>query len=168
MTIDPGVGTIDVGEDFAAHRIGQALGFSALLLDQNLVLLVECRKVGDAVQRVGVPTISDALFEDIQTLRGLGCKLALDDFGSGYSTYHFLNLFRPEYIKIEGAFVRRMLDHESDRKIVQHIHDLAQSFGAQTIAESVENEATRAALQRLGIRHAQGMHLGSPRLSGEH
>ena len=112
--------------------------------------------------------ISDALFEDIQTLRGLGCKLALDDFGSGYSTYHFLNLFRPEYIKIEGTFVRRMLDHESDRKIVQHIHDLAQSFGAQTIAESVENEATRAALQRLGIRHAQGMHLGSPRLSGEH
>ena len=111
--------------------------------------------------------ISDALFDDIQALRSLGCKLALDDFGSGYSTYHFLNLFRPEYIKIEGTFVRRMLDHESDHKIVQHIHDLAQSFGAQTIAESVENEPTRAALQRLGIRNAQGMHLGSPRLSGE-
>ena len=111
--------------------------------------------------------ISDALFDDIQSLRALGCKLALDDFGSGYSTYHFLNLFRPEYIKIEGAFVRRMLEHDSDRKIVQHIHDLAQSFGAQTIAESVENEATRLALHRLGIRNAQGMHLGSPRLSGE-
>lgn len=112
--------------------------------------------------------IGDALFEDIQSLRALGCKLALDDFGSGYSTYHFLNLFRPEYIKIEGAFVRRMLEHDSDRKIVQHIHDLAQSFGAETIAESVENEATREALHRLGIRNAQGMHLGSPRLSGEH
>jgi len=91
-----------------------------------------------------------------------------DDFGSGYSTYHFLNLFRPEYIKIEGTFVRRMLEHESDHKIVQHIHELAMSFGAQTIAESVENEATRAALERLGIRNAQGMHLGSPRLSGEY
>ena len=112
--------------------------------------------------------ISDALFDDIQSLRALGCKLALDDFGSGYSTYHFLNLFRPEYIKIEGAFVRRMLEHDSDRKIVQHIHDLAQSFGAETIAESVENEATREALHRLGIRNAQGLHLGSPRLSGEH
>ena len=112
--------------------------------------------------------ISNTLFDDIQSLRALGCKLALDDFGSGYSTYHFLNLFRPEYIKIEGAFVRRMLEHDSDRKIVQHIHDLAQSFGAQTIAESVENEATREALLRLGIRNAQGMHLGSPRLSGEH
>ena len=112
--------------------------------------------------------ITDALIADIQYLRGLGCKLALDDFGSGYSTYHFLNLFRPDYLKIEGTFVRRMLKHESDHKIVQHIHDLAQSFGAQTIAESVEDEATREALLRMGIHNAQGMHLGSPRLSGEH
>jgi len=113
-------------------------------------------------------TISDALISDIQYLRDLGCKLALDDFGSGYSTYHFLNLFRPDYLKIEGTFVRRMLEHGSDHKIVQHIHDLAQSFGAQTIAESVEDEATRAALLHMGIHNAQGMHLGSPRLSGEH
>ena len=113
-------------------------------------------------------SVTEALVTDIQYLRDLGCKLALDDFGSGYSTYHFLNLFRPEYLKIEGAFVRRMLEHESDRKIVEHIHELAISFGAQTIAESVENEATRAALLGMGIRNAQGMHLGSPRLSGEH
>jgi EAL domain-containing protein (putative c-di-GMP-specific phosphodiesterase class I) len=112
--------------------------------------------------------LSDALIDDIRFLRGLGCKLALDDFGSGYSTYHFLNLFRPEYLKIEGTFVRGMLDRESDRKIVEHIHELACSFGAQTIAESVENEATRAALARIGIRNAQGLHLGMPRLSGEH
>jgi diguanylate cyclase (GGDEF)-like protein/PAS domain S-box-containing protein len=112
--------------------------------------------------------ITDALVADIQYLRSLGCKLALDDFGSGYSTYHFLNLFRPEYLKIEGAFVRRMLEHDSDRKIVEHIHDLATSFGAQTIAESVENEATREALMRIGIRNAQGFHLGSPHLSGAH
>jgi diguanylate cyclase (GGDEF)-like protein/PAS domain S-box-containing protein len=112
--------------------------------------------------------MTDTLITDIQYLRDLGCKLALDDFGSGYSTYHFLNLFRPDYLKIEGAFVRRMLEHESDYKIVQHIHDLAQSFGAQTIAESVEDEATRDALLRLGIHSAQGMHLGLPRLSGEY
>lgn len=109
-------------------------------------------------------TITDTLLADIQTLRRLGCKLALDDFGSGYSTYHFLNLFRPEYLKIEGAFVRGMLDHESDRKIVEHIHELATSFGIETIAESVENEETRNALLRMGIRNAQGWHLGSPQI----
>ena len=109
-------------------------------------------------------TITDTLLADIQALRRLGCKLALDDFGSGYSTYHFLNLFRPEYLKIEGAFVRGMLDHESDRKIVEHIHELAMSFGIETIAESVENEDTRSALLRMGIRNAQGWHLGLPQM----
>ncbi len=109
-------------------------------------------------------TITDTLLADIQALRRLGCKLALDDFGSGYSTYHFLNLFRPEYLKIEGAFVRGMLDHEADRKIVEHIHELAVSFGIETIAESVENEDTRNALLQMGIRNAQGWHLGLPQI----
>ena len=109
-------------------------------------------------------TITDTLLADIQALRRIGCKLALDDFGSGYSTYHFLNLFRPEYLKIEGTFVRGMLDHEADRKIVEHIHELATSFGIETIAESVENEDTRNALLRMGIRNAQGWHLGIPQI----
>lgn len=106
--------------------------------------------------------ITDTLLTDIADLRALGCKLALDDFGSGYSTYHFLNLFRPEYLKIEGVFVRGMLRNDANRKIVAHIHDLAASFGCQTIAECVEDEPTRAALLSMGIRHAQGFHLGRP------
>jgi diguanylate cyclase (GGDEF)-like protein/PAS domain S-box-containing protein len=108
--------------------------------------------------------VTDALLADIGELRKLGCKLALDDFGSGYSTYQFLNLFRPEYLKIEGAFVRGMLDNEADRKIVEHIHDLAVAFGISTIAESVENEDTCLALLGMGIHNAQGFHLGSPEL----
>ena len=109
--------------------------------------------------------ITDTLLAAIRELRSLGCKLALDDFGSGYSTYRFLNLFRPEFLKIEGAFVRGMLDHDSNRKIVQHIHELATSFGVQTIAESVENEATLNALRRMGIAHAQGWHMGDAQFS---
>lgn len=108
--------------------------------------------------------LSEALEQDIQGLRALGCKLALDDFGSGYSTYNFLNRFRPDYIKIEGSFVRGMLHNESDRKIVAHIHELAQSFGVETIAESVENAATERALREIGIRNAQGLFYGAPRL----
>jgi diguanylate cyclase (GGDEF)-like protein/PAS domain S-box-containing protein len=111
--------------------------------------------------------ITDTLLAAIRDLRSIGCKLALDDFGSGYSTYRFLNLFRPEYLKIEGTFVRGMLDHESNRKIVQHIHELATSFGIQTIAESVENEATLSALRRMGIAHAQGWHMGAAQFNGE-
>lgn len=118
----------------------------------------------EITEREAIP-ISDTLREDIQTLRSFGCKLALDDFGSGYSTYNFLNQFRPDYLKIEGSFVRGMLENESDRKIVMHIHELAQSFGMQTIAESVENEATQKALREMGIRNAQGLLFGAPRLA---
>jgi diguanylate cyclase (GGDEF)-like protein/PAS domain S-box-containing protein len=117
----------------------------------------------EITERETIP-LSNALHQDIQTLRALGCKLALDDFGSGYSTYNFLNQFRPDYLKIEGSFVRGMLQNESDRKIVTHIHELASSFGMQTIAESVEDAATEHALQEIGICNAQGLFYGAPRL----
>ena len=137
---------------------------------EELSLLLKPACVGgrsitiEITERESIP-LSDALFEDIQTLRGFGCKLALDDFGSGYSTYNFLNQFRPDYLKIEGSFVRRMLQHEADHKIVSHIHELASSFGMKTIAESVENAATGAALHEIGIPHVQGYFYGAPRLA---
>ena len=118
----------------------------------------------EITERESIP-LSDTLRRDIQSLRALGCKLALDDFGSGYSTYNFLNQFRPDYLKIEGSFVRGMMTNEADHKIVVHIHELAQSFGMQTIAESVENEETRHALHKIGIGNAQGLLYGAPRLS---
>jgi len=119
----------------------------------------------EITERESIP-LSDTLRRDIQALRALGCKLALDDFGSGYSTYNFLNQFQPDYLKIEGSFVRGMITNEADRKIVMHIHELAQSFGMQTIAESVENEETRHALNKIGIGNAQGLFYGAPLLSG--
>lgn len=118
----------------------------------------------EITEREAIP-IGDTLHQDIRTLRAFGCKLALDDFGSGYSTYNFLNQFRPDYLKIEGSFVRGMLENEADRKIVTHIHELATSFGMKTIAESVENAATEHALQEIGIGSAQGLFYGAPRLA---
>jgi EAL domain-containing protein (putative c-di-GMP-specific phosphodiesterase class I) len=117
----------------------------------------------EITEREAIP-LSHTLHQDIQEIRALGCKLALDDFGSGYSTYNFLNQFRPDYLKIEGSFVRGMLANESDRKIVTHIHELARSFGMQTIAESVENEETHQALREIGISNAQGLLFGAPKL----
>jgi diguanylate cyclase (GGDEF)-like protein/PAS domain S-box-containing protein len=115
----------------------------------------------EITERETIP-MSDTLMDDIHSLRTLGCKLALDDFGSGYSTYNFLNQFRPDYLKIEGSFVRDMLESEAARKIVMHIHELAQSFGMETIAESVETEAVRDELRRIGIRNVQGWLYGQP------
>ena len=106
--------------------------------------------------------LTDELLADITSLREMGCKLALDDFGSGYSTYHFLNFFKPDFIKIEGTFVQGMTHSPSDRRIVEHIHELAHSFGMQTIAENIEDEMTLTALREIGINSGQGVYFGSP------
>jgi diguanylate cyclase (GGDEF)-like protein/PAS domain S-box-containing protein len=172
--------------DVDLHIIGQALMHTppefALFLNVDLTsfndrdfvtelsrLLKPACDIGRSItieitERETIP-ISDTLHEDIRSLRALGCQLALDDFGSGYSTYNFLNQFRPDYLKIEGSFVRGMLENESDRKIVTHIHELATSFGMKTIAESVENADTERALQEIGIGNAQGLFYGAPRLA---
>ncbi|HYA38418.1 MAG TPA: bifunctional diguanylate cyclase/phosphodiesterase, partial [Candidatus Methylomirabilis sp.] len=172
--------------DVDLHIIGQALLHTppefALFLNVDLTsfndrdfvkelsqLLKPACDIGRSItieitERETIP-ISDTLHQDIQSLRALGCQLALDDFGSGYSTYNFLNQFRPDFLKIEGSFVRGMLHNESDRKIVTHIHELATSFGMKTIAESVENADTERALQEIGICNAQGLFYGAPRLA---
>jgi len=140
-------------------------------VDQLLVLLEPAchagRQITIEITERETVTPTESLTADIQRLRALGCRLALDDFGSGYSTYKFLELFRPDYLKIEGSFVRGMLTNESNRKIVTHIHELAQSFGMQTIAESVEDASTEEALCDIGIRNGQGYHFGAPKMDDQ-
>jgi len=107
-------------------------------------------------------SLTDTLLEDIQALRDIGCKLALDDFGQGYSTYNYLRQFRPEYLKIDGSFIEHMLDSHADHTITEHIHELALSFGAVCIAESIENETLREAVMQLGVKCGQGYHFARP------
>lgn len=107
-------------------------------------------------------SLTDKLLADIQALRDAGCKLALDDFGQGYSTFSYLRSFRPEYLKIDGSFVERILESDADRTIIEHIHSLSRSFGAVSIAESLESEAIRAAVMKVGIHCGQGYHYGRP------
>jgi len=106
--------------------------------------------------------LTDTLLEDIQALREIGCKLALDDFGQGYSTYNYLRQFRPEYLKIDGSFIEHMLDSHADHTITEHIHELALSFGAVCIAESIENETLREAVMQLGVKCGQGYFYARP------
>lgn len=134
------------------------------LTEQLRAARADDRPITIEVTERASPAIED-LKRELDTLRALGCKIALDDFGSGYTTYNFLSQLRPDYLKIEGSFVRAMLTNEADRKIVAHIHGLAQSFGMKTIAESVENEATEKALQQIGIHKVQGWLYGAPQFS---
>ena len=91
-----------------------------------------------------------------------GCRFALDDFGSGFSSYSYLKHFPADFVKIDGHFVRDVLEDQYDRAIVKSIHDVAQAMGMQTVAEYVESEETRLALQMMGIDYAQGFYLAKP------
>ncbi len=95
-------------------------------------------------------------------LQKLGCRFALDDFGSGFASYSYIKLLPVDFVKIDGAFIRNLDTNPDDRIFVKALTDVARGLGKQTIAEFVENEATLALLKQLGVDYAQGYHIGKP------
>jgi diguanylate cyclase (GGDEF)-like protein/PAS domain S-box-containing protein len=102
-------------------------------------------------------------FKMIDEFRARGLKIALDDFGAGYSTYSYLRQLKPDFVKIDGSFVQQVLNDPHDRKIVEHIRELSSVFGARSIAEHVEDQATLDALARMGVEYGQGYFFGKPK-----
>ncbi|MGH8672664.1 MAG: putative bifunctional diguanylate cyclase/phosphodiesterase [Burkholderiales bacterium] len=95
-------------------------------------------------------------------LRAGGCKIALDDFGVGYSTYSYVRMLKPDFVKIDGSFVQQIRSNPQDVKIVDHIRELSETFGAKSIAEHVEDEETLLLLRQLGVDYGQGYYFGRP------
>jgi diguanylate cyclase (GGDEF)-like protein len=98
----------------------------------------------------------------IAALSEQGCRFALDDFGSGMSSYSYLKNLPVDYIKIDGSFVRGILEDPIDRAVVESINQIAHDLDMKTIAEFVESEAILAALTEIGIDYAQGAVIGEP------
>lgn len=99
----------------------------------------------------------------IEKLRADGFKFALDDFGSGMSSFSYLKALPIDYLKIDGGFVRNMLEDPVDYGIVDACNRIAHAAGLQTIAEFVENGQIKDALADLGVDYAQGYGIWRPR-----
>ena len=100
----------------------------------------------------------------IEELRADKISVALDDFGSGFSSFLYLKYLSIDYVKIEGSFIRNMVADERDRIIVEQINSMAHRFGLKTVAEFVEDEMTAKMLAEIGVDYAQGYYYGHPAL----
>lgn len=98
----------------------------------------------------------------VNEVRRYGCRFALDDFGSGLSSFTYLKTLPVDFLKIDGSFVRDMVDDPMDDAIVEAINRIGHAAGIETVAEFVENEVVRARLITKGVDYAQGYGIQAP------
>lgn len=98
----------------------------------------------------------------LSRLRRIGCRTALDDFGSGFSSFAYLKDLPVDEVKLDGRFVRNIANSHVDQAMVRAMNDIAHALGKLTVAEFVETEEALDVLARLGVDYVQGYHLGRP------
>ena len=135
------------------------LGFAEQLcrqlsLSPNLIVfeILETDAIGDMTN----------MRKFLTNLRDKGFSFALDDFGSGYNSFHYLRELRFDFVKLDGAFVRNILNSKIDYILIKNLNQLCQELGILTVAEFVESREVLMALVDMGINYAQGFYLGLP------
>ena len=98
----------------------------------------------------------------IAKLRDMGCHFALDDFGVGLSSFAYLSNLAIDYLKVDGSFVRKMMNNKTDLEMVRAINQIGHTMNVMTIAEFVENEETLQTVRDIGVDYAQGYAISKP------
>ena len=153
------------GLHFALNLSAEALGdreFQQQLLSALAESPMLAEKLGIEITETAMVNQMDSASQFVARLRELGCKVALDDFGNGLSSFNYLRAFSIDYIKIDGSFVRDVESNFVDLMIVESINQVAHRLKARTIAEFVEDAATAERLNRIGVDLVQGYHIGRP------
>jgi diguanylate cyclase (GGDEF)-like protein len=103
----------------------------------------------------------------VRTLKNLGCKFSLDDFGTGLASHRYLKELPVDYVKIDGTFITNLHTDETDYAMAKSINDLAHFLGQRTVAECVESLDSLPSLREIGIDYLQGWGIGMPRRLSE-
>jgi len=144
---------------------GQSLGddkFLPFVIDQFRRSGIDASKICfEITETAAIASFSQAA-RFIQALKQLGCKFALDNFGTGLSSFGYLKHFPVDFLKIDGCFVKEMLHDPIDREMVRSINEIGHLTGKLTIAGFAENVEIINMLRSLGVDYAQGYGIASP------
>ncbi len=153
------------GEIFAINLSGQSLGDGAFR--DYVVGLLERGDVPpdhlcfEVTETAAIANLVHAT-HFIDTMKGMGCRFALDDFGSGLSSFGYLKRLPVDYLKIDGHFVHNIASDAVDHAMVDSINRIGHVFDMRTIAEFAENDEILAILRRIGVDYAQGNGVQKP------
>ncbi len=155
----------DRGARFCINLSGQSLSDDAMLA----FILDEIESVGVPVELIGFEITESAAVLNlgkaqafIQVLHERGCKISLDDFGAGLSSFAYLKNFRVDTLKIDGSFIRDITENRISESMVAAITQVAKVMELETVAEYVETDGIRELTERLGVDFAQGHNVGRP------
>lgn len=118
--------------------------------------------IGFEITETAAVTNFDAAEQFVRRARERRCRVSLDDFGAGMSSFEYLRRFPIDAIKIDGSFIEHIADSRFDREIVSAISGIARSMGAAVVAEKVEEKAALEILRSMGVTYAQGFLLHRP------
>lgn len=152
---------------FTINLSGQSLGKKGfgefvinILATNNINPQSICFEI---TETAAISNLSQAI-EFMKSLKAIGCGFALDDFGSGLSSFNYLKNMPVDYIKIDGHFILDICDDKTDLAFVEAINRIGHIMGIKTIAEFVENKEVLDKLQSIGVNFAQGYYIDKPKL----
>ncbi len=147
--------------NLSGKTLGDSIHTQAILAEIKQAQIPKGRLCFEVTETAMISNLDNAS-AFLQEIRTLGCLASLDDFGSGLSSFNYLDTLPLDYIKIDGALIQRVLERKETRVMVASIHNIAHTIGLRTIAEYVDSEQLYETLKHMGIDCFQGFYLGRP------
>ncbi len=167
---------LDLVLDYARHRPEMKLAFNVsglTTLDYGWLDTLE-RGIGhnrELASRLMVEITETSVLTDIndtiafvKAVKALGCRVAIDDFGAGYTSFRNLKMLDVDMVKIDSSFIKELYQNTDDQLFVRTMISLAFNLGIETVAEGVRDQRTAELLRSMGVTYLQGYYFGRPKL----